>query len=142
MHRLFRQELIVPDYAIDSNRHVNNVIYVQWMQDIAVAHAAATGCTAAADAIGASWYARSHHIDYLRAAFEGERLFVETWIVDVQKVRSRRRYRFLRAADLAVLARAESEWIFVDADSAKPRGIPVEVAHCFEAIGEADPDIA
>ena len=139
--RVFREEVLVTPEMIDANRHVNNVVYVQWMQDIAIAHAAVTGSTAAAEVLGGSWYARSHHIDYVRAAFEGERVIMLTWIVDVQKVRSRRRYRFVRAADQAVLAQAESEWVFVDAVSGKPRAIPAQVADCFIALGEGQLDI-
>jgi acyl-CoA thioester hydrolase len=136
MHQVYRWEFVVSPEAIDANRHVNNVLYVQWMQEIAMAHAAATGGTAAADALGGVWFARSHKIEYLRAAVQGDALIVLTWIVDMGRVRSRRGYQFLRAADGVELACAESEWVFVDAASSRPRAIPPEVAACFVALGE------
>jgi acyl-CoA thioester hydrolase len=138
MRRFFRWEFEIPPEAIDDNRHVNNVQYVQWMQDVAISHATYTGGTAAANAVGGVWFALSHHIDYASPAFEGEHLLVVTWIVSLQRVRSRRRYCFLRATDLTILASAESEWVFVNAKTGRPRGIPSDVASCFEAVGEEE----
>lgn len=139
MERIFAWEFPIPPDAIDGNGHVNNVRFVQWMQDIAIAHAAHNGGTAAAQAAGGTWFARSHRIDYLAQAFQDDRLVVQTWVVDFQRARSRRRFRFLRAQDGAVLARAETEWVFVDAVTGRPRAIPAEVAVCFDPVGEEEP---
>jgi len=136
MTQLYSWEFPIPPDAIDGNGHVNNVRFVQWMQDIAIAHSAHNGGTAAAQAAGGTWFARSHRIDYLGQAFEQDRLLVQTWVVDIQRARSRRRFRFLRAADSAVLAKAETEWVFVDSATGKPRSIPAEVIACFEPLGE------
>lgn len=136
MKGLFSWEFPIPIDAIDGNGHVNNVRFVQWMQDIAIAHAADTGGTAAARSLGGTWFARSHRIDYLGQAFPEDKLLVQTWVVDFQRARSRRRFRFLRAADGVVLARAETEWAFVDAASGRPRAIPPEVIACFTPLGE------
>ena len=139
MKRLFSWEFPIPPDAIDGNGHVNNVRFVQWMQDIAIAHALQSGATAAARSCGGTWFARSHKIDYLAQAFPEDRLIVQTWVVDLQRARSRRRFRFLRAADKAVLARAETEWAFVESSTGRPRSIPDEVKACFEPVGEDDP---
>ena len=136
MKGLFSWEFPIPIDAIDGNGHVNNVRFVQWMQDVAIAHAAHNGATAAARALGGTWFARSHRIDYLGQAFPEDKLLVQTWVVDFQRARSRRRFRFLRAADGVVLARAETEWAFVDAASGRPRAIPPEVIACFTPLGE------
>jgi acyl-CoA thioester hydrolase len=136
MQGLFSWEFRIPPDAIDGNGHVNNVRFVQWMQDIAIAHSADSGGTAAARSAGGTWFARSHRIDYLGQAFPEDRLVVQTWVVDVQRVRSRRRFRFLRAADRALLARAETEWAFVDASTGRPRAIPPEVIACYTPLGE------
>jgi len=140
MKRLFSWEFPIPSDAIDGNGHVNNVRFVQWMQDIATAHAVHNGGTDAARASGGTWFVRSHHIDYLAQAFEHDRVIAETWVVDFQRARSRRRFRFLRAANLAVLAKAETEWVFVDRASGKPKAIPPEVAACFQPVGEEEPE--
>jgi len=139
MKTVFSWDFPIPPDAIDGNGHVNNVRFVQWMQDIAIAHAAHNGGTAAAQTSGGTWFVRSHHIDYLGQAFEHDRLEVRTWVVDFQRARSRRRFRFLRAADQTVLAQAETEWVFVDSTTGKPKAIPAEVAACFRAVGEEEP---
>jgi len=110
---------------------VNNVVFVKWMQDIAVEHATRVGCTAATEEAGASWYVRSHHIDYKRPAFDGDQIVVETQVGNLSTARSTRTYKFSRAADGAVLALASTDWVFVDAATGRPRPIPAIMAELF-----------
>jgi acyl-CoA thioester hydrolase len=125
-------DLLVPAGAIDANGHANNVEFVRWMQDAAVHHADARGLTAATREAGATWLVRSHHVEYLRPAFAGERLRVLTWVADFRRAFSTRRYRFTRAADGAVLARGETNWVFVDVATGKPKSVPAELQAMFE----------
>jgi acyl-CoA thioester hydrolase len=118
---------------------VNNVAYVQWMQDAAVQHSAATGCTRMTEAVGATWVARTHRIEYLSPAFAGDVLTVLTWVADLRKVRSLRRYKFVRVADQKILAQGETEWVFVEASTGRPRGIPKEIADLFEPVSDEPP---
>jgi acyl-CoA thioester hydrolase len=128
---IYRHRLVVPAAAVDGNGHVNNVQYIQWMQDAAVQHSANAGCTRLTEAAGATWVARSHTIEYLRPAYVEEQISVLTWVADFRKVRSLRKYRFFRDDDGALLARGETSWVFVDLESGKPRNVPAEVAGCF-----------
>lgn len=140
MEPVYRFEIIVPAEVLDRNRHVNNVAYVQWMQDAAIQHSAATGCTRMTETIGATWVARMHRIEYLSPAFAGEAITVSTWVANFRKVRSLRRYRFIRVADQKVLAQGETDWVLVDIASGRPRGIPSEMAKLFELVpDEQDP---
>jgi acyl-CoA thioester hydrolase len=140
MEPVYHFEIIVPAEVVDRNRHVNNVAYVQWMQDAALQHSASTGCTRMTEAIGATWVARMHHIEYLSPAFAGEAITVLTWVANFRKVRSLRRYDFIRAADQKLLARGETDWVLVDAATGRPRGIPSEMAKLFELVpDEQDP---
>jgi acyl-CoA thioester hydrolase len=134
LESIYTYEFTVPDEAVDENGHVNNVMYVQWMQDAAVRHYEAMGGVGPTQAIGATWVVRSHSVEYLRPAFAGERIKVETWVVNMRRVRSLRRYRFLRAADEQVLVRGETDWVFVDANSGSLRAIPAEVADLFTLV--------
>jgi acyl-CoA thioester hydrolase len=131
---VYSYEFVIPGSAVDENGHVNNVMYVQWMQDAAVRHYEAMGGTQPTQAIGATWVVRSHLVEYLRPAFEGERIKVQTWVVNLRRVRSLRRYRFIRVADEVLLVRGETDWVFVDANSGAPRAIPAEVAGLFTLI--------
>ena len=110
--------------SIDANGHVNNVEFVRWMQDAAVSHADARGLTEATRAAGAMWVVRSHHVEYLRPAVAGEKIRVLTWVADFRRAFSKRRYRFVRPADGAVLAKGETNWAFVDSATGRPRSVP------------------
>jgi acyl-CoA thioester hydrolase len=124
-------EFDVPASAIDDNGHVNNVEYVRWMQDAAVRHFESVGGNPIMDAAGATWVVRSHHVEYLRPALRGERIRVRTWVQDFRRVMSLRKYEFSRAGDGTVLAKGETEWVFVDAKTGRPKSIPAELQALF-----------
>lgn len=122
----YTKTITIPPAAIDENGHVNNVVYVQWMQDIAVEHyATAGGVTAQGE--NATWVVREHKVEYLRPAFAGQEVEIRTWVEDARRVRSLRKYEFVRKADGAVLVRGETDWVFVDARSGRPLPIPQAV---------------
>jgi acyl-CoA thioester hydrolase len=136
MNPVHRIEIRVPEDVVDANGHVNNVVYVQWMQDAAIAHSRASGCSDLSRSLGATWVARTHHIEYLRPAFAGDVVVVLTWVSDFRKVRSLRKYRFVRAEDSALLAQAETDWVFVDARSGRPRAVPGTIRDLFQLVGK------
>ncbi len=78
---------IIPENSIDENGHVNNVAYVQWMQDIAVEHYAFIGGIQA-QGPDATWVIREHRIEYLLPAFAGDEIEIRTWVENIRKVRS------------------------------------------------------
>ena len=124
---VYTRSLVALEDVIDENGHVNNVAYVQWMQDIAVEHYAAIG---GIDVQGkeATWFVREHRIVYLLPAFVGQEIEIRTWVENIQRVRSLRKYEFVRKADGNLLVRGETDWVFVDAKTGKPLAIPREVA--------------
>lgn len=128
---VYRKDFLVPHSAIDENGHANNVSFVQWMQDIAVEHYASIGGIDPMQLIGASWVVREHRIEYLLPAFEGDEIEIRTWIENVRRVRSLRRYEFVRKADGRILVRGETDWVFVDSKTGLPRAIPQEVSKVF-----------
>ena len=127
----FTHEFTVDTSAIDENGHVNNVVYIQWMQDTAILHSERCGGTAATHALDCSWVIRSHRIDYLHPAFAGDTIIAQTWVVDIRKVRSLRRYIFKRKEDEQIIARGETDWVYVNAADGRPRKIPESVARCY-----------
>ena len=137
MPALFRHRLTVSASAIDGQGHVNNLAYLQWMQDAAVAHSAAQGWnTLRYREIGSAWVVRSHWIKYLQPAFEGEKLVVATWVASFGKVRSLRKYRVFRENDRAVLASAETDWAFIGLEHRVPRRIPDVLIASFEVLDD------
>ena len=130
-----RMELVVPASAIDANGHVNNVQYVQWMQEAAVFHSARLGWPQERyAAIDRTWIIRSHTIEYLHSAYAGEAISVYTWVADFQKIRTLRKFRFHRPADDTVLAVAATVFIFCDLHTGRPRTIPPEVLAAYPLV--------
>src|ERR1051326_7870878 len=119
MDPIFRLRFSVSAEVVDAHRHVNNVAYVQWMQDAAIAHAEACGGAQLARELGGSWFVRMHRIEYLKPAFLNDEITVLTWVADWRKVRSLRRYRFIR--NETVLPEGEPEWVLVDATTGRPK---------------------
>ena len=127
---IYSKLFIIPQSTIDENGHVNNVAYVQWMQDIAIEHYAAIGGIEAQGKY-ATWVIREHRIEYLLPAFAGEEIEIKTWVENIRRVRSLRKYEFVRKSDEKVLVRGETEWVFVDAKTGRPIPIPSEVSKVF-----------
>ena len=134
---IYTKTLIIPENAIDENGHVNNVAYVQWMQDIAVEHYESIGGIRPTQLVGATWVVREHRIEYLLPAFAGEEIEIKTWVENLRRVRSLRKYEFMRIADQKTLVRGETDWVFVDMQTGAPRAIPEEVSKVFSEPSEA-----
>ena len=140
MPAIFELSLTVAPGDIDPQGHVNNVQYLSWMQSAALAHSAAQGWPHEEYLrLGAGWVVRSHTIEYLRPAFEGERVVIATWVADMKRVTSLRRYRILRRPSdtgepETVLATAATDWVFIDFTTRLPKRIPPELSRAFEIV--------
>jgi acyl-CoA thioester hydrolase len=128
---VYSKAFFIPRSAIDENGHVNNVAYVQWMQDIAVEHYEAIGGVNPMQLVGATWVVREHRVEYLLPTFENEEIEIRTWVENVRRVRSLRKYEFVRRSDGKILVRGETDWVFVDVKTGAPRAIPAEVSRVF-----------
>ena len=128
--RVNTRSFTIPSDAIDENGHVNNVAYVQWMQNIAVEHYASIGGIEA-QGKNATWVVREHKIEYFLPAFAGQEIEIKTWVENIRRVRSLRKYEFVRKADGRILVQGETDWVFVDARTGRPLLIPAEVAGVF-----------
>ncbi len=126
--------ITVSKTAIDENGHVNNVAYVQWMQDIAVEHYAFIGGIEA-QGPNSTWVVREHRIEYFLPAFAGEEIEIKTWVESIRRVRSLRKYEFTRKSDSKILVKGETDWVFVDVNTGAPRAIPEEVNTIFSRDG-------
>lgn len=125
----FLQSIVVPHEAIDNLGHVNNVYYLNWIQDISVAHWEAT--VSAEQHRKLCWVALQHVIDYKAAAFEGDELLLTTWIDASTGVRSVRRVDITRQSDQKLIVSAKTSWCLVDADTHRPKRIPQEIIDLF-----------
>ncbi len=135
MPAVFLQTRTVTPEDVDGQGHVNNLVYMHWIVDAAVAHSSTQGWTPRRyESTGIGWVAKTHTIEYLKPAYLGEPIEVHTWVAGFRKVSSVRRYRVLRPSDGAVLAVAETNWAFVTLSTGMPRRIPPEVSDAFEVV--------
>ncbi|WKN20457.1 acyl-CoA thioesterase [Azotobacter vinelandii] len=111
---------------IDGLGHVNNVVYVGWLEDCAWRHSRSLG-------LGLDEYRRldramavlRHEIDYLASARLGERLQMGTWIVDAYRgLKMTRRFQLLRPADGVTLLSAQTTFACIELSSGRPRRMP------------------
>ena len=128
-------EILVSKETIDRNGHVNNLFYLQWMNDVAIAHADSLGSSIdECLALGGSWFARTHTMTYLGAAFEDEHLVISTWVSELNKISCQRHYSLVRQSDNKELFKAETYWIFASAKTGKPMKIPTLIYERFAAV--------
>ena len=117
---------------IDELEHVSNVVYLRWVQDVAVQHSEAVGYDSDAyRELGAVFVVRRHEIDYVRPAYAGERVRICTWVESWRGASAVRRTSIERAAGGQV-ARARTLWAFVDRRSGRPVRIPPRLVETFE----------
>jgi acyl-CoA thioester hydrolase len=75
---------------------------------------------------------RSHFISYLRPAFAGETITLQTWVAEIKQRSSLRRYLVVRTNDQRVLVEAETNWVYIDLQSGRPLRIPNDLRAAFD----------
>ena len=128
---VFEMVLTAGAEHIDQLGHVNNAIWVKWMEQVAVAHWEKVADPVHKDAY--FWVVVRHEIDYLRAAHEGDRITARTWVGDAP--RGARFDRFLEfvGPDGKACVRARTAWAIIDKAAGKPIRVPPEVVAPFLA---------
>ena len=114
---------------IDELGHVNNAVWVQWIQQVAVAHWDSLADPAHKDAY--FWVVVRHEIDYLRAAFPGDEVTARTWVGEAPKGARFDRYVEFTGADGRLSVRARTHWAIVDKALGRPIRVPPQVVAPF-----------
>lgn len=124
----FSQGVTAQPADIDELGHVNNAVYVRWIQDIATAHWRATA--RAEDVDRFIWVITRHEIDYLRPTLVGETVTVTTWVGTPKGARFDRNVEVC-GTDGKVRVRALTIWALLDRATGRVLRIPTEVAAPF-----------
>ena len=110
---------------IDDLGHVNNVVYVRWVQDVATAHWRALASTDQQARV--AWVVLRHEIDFKRAAVAADAIVARTWVGPATAVAFERHTELLRASDRRLLAQARTLWCPIDRATGKPCRLPADV---------------
>ncbi|PID68212.1 MAG: thioesterase [Flavobacteriia bacterium] len=112
---------------LDHLNHVNNVVYVQWVQDAAEKHwLTLTNEHNVSDYV---WVVIRHEIDYLRQAFLGDELAIKTWVGQTEGSNSIRHVEVYK--NNKIVCRAQTHWRLLSAKTFKPVHIPPEILNLF-----------
>jgi len=119
----FSHSFLVEKNDIDAQGHVNNVAYVRWIQDVAVAHWFSVTTEETREKL--TWIVTRHEIDYKKPAFENEQIVVNTWVGEPTRVSWERFTEITRGE--SVLVKARSVWCLIDKNKEKPIRITEEI---------------
>ena len=137
----FDLNITVKPEHIDVLGHVNNVVYVAWMQDVATAHIEALG-------VGLEQYlelkhamvAIEHQVQYRKAAMLGDDIILRTWFYDINALYSFRQYAFFRASDKSVLFTGNTKWACIEIATGRPKRMSPTFTQAYQPLNpELDP---
>jgi acyl-CoA thioester hydrolase len=138
----------VRHYECGAYGHVNYANYLRYMQETAFDATAAAGYDLARyEAMGCHWLVHETDIEYLRPLRYGDSVQVKTWVADFRRIRSLRAYEFQRfdrahhrqAESGELVARAHTDWVFLDSATLRPTPIPRELKVAFFPEGLPEP---
>ncbi len=126
---VFSRVITATPSDIDELGHVNNAVWVRWIQEVAVAHW--DEVAAPAHHAAYIWVIVRHEIDYLRAAFAGDRLTARTWVGEAPRGARFDRHMEFAGEDGKIRVRARTVWAIIDRASGRPIRIPAKVVAPF-----------
>ncbi len=114
---------------IDQQNHVNNTVYLRWVQEVATAHWRAVATADARENIG--WVVLRHEIDYKTPACLGDEIVLRTWVGKSTRLTFERFTEIRRSGDDQLLSNARTLWCPINAQTARPTRVPAEVREQF-----------
>lgn len=110
---------------IDEQNHVNNTVYLRWVQDVATAHWQAVAGSEVQENIG--WVVLRHEIDYKIPAALGDKVVLRTWVGKATRLTFERFTEIRRNTDGQLLSKARTLWCPINAQTGRPMRVPAEV---------------
>ncbi|WP_370262466.1 acyl-CoA thioesterase [Limnobacter sp.] len=132
----FVGKLTVQPAHLDEFGHTNNTIYLAWMQAVAALHSRHLGLTFEDYvALGYGCVARQHHMLYKQPTYQGDTLWLGTWISQNDgKADMVRQYQFVRESDLATVMQGHTQWVCIDMKTGRPKRQPPKFVDCYRAV--------
>ncbi|MFL6584984.1 MAG: acyl-CoA thioesterase [Chthoniobacterales bacterium] len=128
-HAAFEIAVPVLPGDIDAQNHVNNTVYLRWVQEVATAHWQALASPAAQETIG--WVVLRHEIDYKLPAALGDDIVLRTWVGQATRLTFERFTEVRRARDRELLSQARTLWCPINSATGRPARVPADVRAHF-----------
>ena len=124
-------EITVPVLSedIDGQNHVNNTVYLRWVQEVATAHWQAIASNEVQEGIG--WVVLRHEIDYKAPACLGDEILLRTWVGKATRLTFERFTEISRRSDGQLLSKARTLWCPINAQTGRPARVSPEVREQF-----------
>lgn len=125
----FEMTVAVLPADIDEQNHVNNTVYLRWVQDVATAHWRALASTEAQAKI--AWVVMRHEIEYKAQAKVGDEILLRTWVGQATRLTFERFTEIRRHSDDRLLSQARTVWCPIDSETGRPMRVSSEVRAQF-----------
>ena len=127
---VYQKYITVSKDDLDDQEHVNNVRYVQWIQNVAQEHWETRASEE--QKAGLAWVVVIHEIDYKKEALLNDEILLETRIIDTTHVTSLREVVIKNNNSGKLLAKAKTTWCLLDQKTKKPQRISNELKQIFQ----------
>ena len=125
----FEISVAVMPADIDEQNHVNNTVYLRWVQEVATAHWQGIASSEAQGEI--AWVVLRHEIDYKAPACIDDEIVLRTWVGKATRLTFERFTEILRRSDGQLLSKARTLWCPTNAQTGRPVRVPLEVREQF-----------
>jgi len=126
---IFEMTVPVLPTDIDEQNHVNNTVYLRWIQDVATTHWKSLASAQSQAAIG--WILLRHEIDYKTPASLGDEIVLRTWVGQASRLKFERFTEIRRKIDDRLLAQGRAVWVPIDVRTGKPTRVSAELRSQF-----------
>lgn len=121
----FTTHIEVGETSLDGFGHVNNKEYIQWLETCMWQHSEALGIPLSRCLeLNRGMAIRRTEVDYLRAAFAGDRLIIGTWITHTDRLKSERKFEIFRLSDGVKLLQAKMDFVCINLQTGAPTRLP------------------
>jgi acyl-CoA thioester hydrolase len=127
--KIFEYPITILQSDIDEQGHVNNIIYLKWVQEAAIAHWISVANTQMLE--DNLWVVSRHEIDYLKSAYFDSKLIAKTWVTDPQGAKSERYINIVDAETETIYAKIKTTWYLLDSKTKRPKRIDAEIVNVF-----------
>ncbi len=127
--KIFEYPITILQSDIDEQGHVNNIIYLKWVQEAAIAHWTSVANTQMLE--NNLWVVSRHEIDYLKSAYIDSKLIAKTWVTDPQGAKSERYINIVDAETETIYAKIKTTWYLLDSKTKRPKRIDAEIVNVF-----------